>query len=553
MYDSNNREIRTGDFVTVSGAYFKNNNGLWLVTEASDAPDYMGDSVYLHKVKKSGELCVESAGNSMSLPLHYYCSDWKKNAAAKEHDAVNLRYEVTEGVNTHYAAEYYRNKIENFEKRIPQYKCSSVQWQKDEATKMQGWIEYYTAVVERLEQSAHPPKKVEPENGIKFYQNGIKVDGGRLIPCWYGLDENAVNIYAKDYGGSLPKQYFVVINDSDGMTDYFEKDHTTVTSEHPLYRFARYAALKSFVNGKRWQKPTAEQTAEYERTKDPGQPTAADLAAVEEMKTAAESARLAAKHAADLAERERILKQRNGGRHFIEQTAEKFPIVDGAPIVTVCWSEHPAFCAWADDELKLSVAAAEIIMRHFDDEQHNTRETEDGHGWYFKTKFRIEWINEDGNVDSYGGRYDLGDGDGGLIEHIRAFGRYYRTHDEHSGKELAEPPQELSEVEKLADWLETFTEGGKVVNVEIAPAVINLLEHRKKQEQIKKEQVNETLRNMYDAVAMLTDEQIEAAVFCVDPHDKEKIDVARFFLQELTRRDEKRALEVFRRWRESEA
>lgn len=51
---------------------------------------------------------------------------------------------------------------------------------------------------------------------------------------------------------------------------------------------------------------------------------------------------------------------------------------------------------------------------------------------------------------------------------------------------------------------------------------------------------------------MLTDEQFERAVFAISPTDKEKIDVARFFLQELSRRDEANALAVFRRWKNGE-
>ena len=111
MNDSNGREIRTGDFITISGAYFNSNNGLWLVEHASDAPDYSSDTVWMHKVKKNGELCVDRAGSSTSLPFGYYCSDRDKNRAAREHDAANLRYAVTDGINTHYAVEHYKEQI----------------------------------------------------------------------------------------------------------------------------------------------------------------------------------------------------------------------------------------------------------------------------------------------------------------------------------------------------------------------------------------------------------------------------------------------------------
>lgn len=51
---------------------------------------------------------------------------------------------------------------------------------------------------------------------------------------------------------------------------------------------------------------------------------------------------------------------------------------------------------------------------------------------------------------------------------------------------------------------------------------------------------------------MLTDEQVESVIFGISPHDKEKLDVARFFLQELRRRDEAHALDVFRRWKQAQ-
>lgn len=546
MLDSKNREIMTGDFITISGAYFNSNNGLWFVEHASDAPDYSSDTVWLRKVKKSGELCVGKAGNSTSLPLCYYCSDWKKNRAAREHDAVNLRYEVTDGINTHYAVEHYKEQIAGWEERIRQYSMSSVEWQREEAEKMRGWVAYYSAVIDRLAQNAEQPKQKAPEVGVKFLLNGIKVDGGRLIPCWYGIYEKEVHINAKDYGGALPRQYFDVHNDSDIMTDYFDKDGTTLTPEHPLYKYARYVALKALVAGKDWRSPTDELKAEFARMKDPGQPTAADYAAIDEMRKAAQEAKIAAQKAEELAERERVLRIKNNGKAYIESVMEQHPIVDGDPVVTICWSEHPAFYAWDDDELKMSVAAAEIILKHFDEEQHNTRETEAGFGWYHKTKFRIDFVDADGERNSYEGRYDLGDNDGGMIEHIRAHGRYYRTHE--NGKEIENPPEELSDTEKFADWLEQYTAGGRIVNVTVDEKVIDLLLYRKMEQKKKMEQARRDWQDIMDAVSMLTDEQIESAIFSIDPNDRDKLDVARFFLQELSRRDEQNALDVFRRW-----
>ena len=56
----------------------------------------------------------------------------------------------------------------------------------------------------------------------------------------------------------------------------------------------------------------------YESTKDPGQPTAADLEAIDKRRQEAENARRAAEHEAELKEREALLNMKNDGRRMIE-------------------------------------------------------------------------------------------------------------------------------------------------------------------------------------------------------------------------------------------
>lgn len=497
MLDKNGTEIRTGDFVRISGAYFKKNNGTYLVTSASDVPNTTAKTVWLNKVKKSGELCLDSCN---SLPMCYYCSDRAKNRAAKEHDKEHLRYEVVDDVPTWYAAEHFRGLDYN--------------------------KEFYSAVADRLAQKAVQPKQKEPEHGVKFYWNGIKVDGGRLIPCYFWLDENRVMISAKNYK-HLPREYFPVENDSDSYTDYFDSDHATLTPEHPLYKFARYVALKGLANGRSYRTMSEEQAKEWAGMKDPGQPTAADIQAVEDMKLAAENARKAKEHAEELERREQALKARAEGQHYIESVMEQHPIEDGAPVVTIRWSEHPAFYHWHDGELKMSIAAADIIMKRYDEETPKD-------GGYFKTSFLIHWKDEvTAEENEYEGRYDLGDHDGGLIEHIRAFGRYQK---EQFGNDNAI---------KAADYFERFTEGGRIEQIDLAPGVLDFLAiRRKRQEEEAKEKMDE-IRAM---VQMLTDEQLIACIFKVDPKDAGKLDIARFFMQELYRRDEGKAIQVWTKW-----
>lgn len=98
----------------------------------------------------------------------------------------------------------------------------------------------------------------------------------------------------------------------------------------------------------------------------------------------------------------------------------------------------------------------------------------------------------------------------------------------------------------LAGLLEAHTAAGRVVSVSLAPWMEKAVQAR--QEAAEREK-REEVQNIMDAVEMLTDDQLAAAVLHVPTDDKEKADVARFFLQALARRDHNKALSVFRAWR----
>lgn len=85
---------------------------------------------------------------------------------------------------------------------------------------------------------------------IKFFYNGIKVNGGKLIRCFYFTDSksDSVTISARDYA-DLPRDMFKVKNETDLYTDYFDSDSATLTPAHPLYKYVRAAALKSAMRG----------------------------------------------------------------------------------------------------------------------------------------------------------------------------------------------------------------------------------------------------------------------------------------------------------------
>lgn len=517
MLDKNGKSVHVGDIVRVENAYFKTDNSLYFV-ETFDAENAV--NLWLKKVGKTGKVL----DGVNQWPLHSYCSDSRKNAAARAHNKENATLEIVDGVNAWHVGEWFQREADERKERAEN---QARLWGENNA-EVKRTLEaaaQYEEVASAIFARSEKPAEKAPEIGIKFYYNGVKVNGGKLIKCYYHLDENSVCIYADSYGAVLPREYFTVKNDSDSYTDYHDKDHAVVSAEHPLYKFARYVALKGVMSGKTYYKPTEAQASEWENTKDPGQPTAADLSAVEEMKTAAESARLAEEHAAKLQAREKLLRTKNEGRVFIEQTAAAHPVEDGVPYVVIEWSEHPAFYSWDDGELVLSVAAAEIILKRYDTERHNENVAENK-GGYDKTKFTVHYTDANGEQSTYTGRYDLGDNYGGLIGYFRAY--------------------KQDDFKRLADMLEEYTDGGRVVSVSIP---IDFQQAAQRIKEKKQAEARAMWGDIMDAVQMLTDEQIEDAVMLIDPADKEKADVARFFLQEMNRRDEKAALDLFRRWK----
>ena len=330
------------------------------------------------------------------------------------------------------------------------------------------------AEVEQPEEQKPDVEQPATVPAVRFYYNGIKVgENDQLIKVSYSTTasgDESISIYAKEYGTQLPRELFDVSNDTDIYTDYFCTDYAKVTPDHPLYIFVKYAAMKAnaadakkyikylekrlndshvktsglfdyYTNELRQSKKTI---ADFESLKNPGQPANSDLLKIDSLKQERENARLAAEHEKELAAREKFLNERCNGRRFIESASAAFPLLPGDPVVTILWSESPKFCAWNDGELKLSVSAADIILKTFDIE----RRAEEG--GYDKTKFLIEYTHPvTGEPSTYEGRYDLGDNDGGLFEHIRSVGEYYRRSPAYGVSE-----SDASEIVRLACWLE---------------------------------------------------------------------------------------------------
>lgn len=129
------------------------------------------------------------------------------------------------------------------------------------------------------------------------------------------------------------------------------------------------------------------------------------------------------------------------------------PLQEGVTTYAVIGSsEMRGLPGCSGDSLKVSIKAADKILGTLDIWQHAIRETSEFYGWYHKTNFTINYIDENGEEASYSGRYDIGDGEGGLLNHIRNFGEWHRTHEEF-GK-VKETPDETNDILEFVKMLE---------------------------------------------------------------------------------------------------
>lgn len=319
-------------------------------------------------------------------------------------------------------------------------------------------------------------------SSIKFFYNGLRLNGSRTL-CRVGysldLDAQTVTIYARS-GETLPRELFTVENDTDLYTDYFDNDRATLTQAHPLYKFAAYAAARADLRRQNaradylrdriaapntWDAmhPDAltveleavdARRAALEAIPDPGQPTAADLAAIDQMNQDAENAARAAAQAEEQRRREEALAESAATRAIVREEITAHPLDTNAPAVDFTFSESPAFNDFAADDgiasLVCSIPAAEAIVRRLD--LYYNPEQVAPH-CYEKTDFTVYYPAEGGTFETYSGRLDLGTEYGGLVQHIRRHadtlrnGNGYHTPDDNDRAEAAR-------VDALADLLD---------------------------------------------------------------------------------------------------
>ena len=232
--------------------------------------------------------------------------------------------------------------------------------------------------------------------------------------------------------------------------------------------------------------------------------------------------------------------------YFDALTEEARAIVDSdsepkssAPYVVIEWSESPVINrlelgAEDGNGRKLSIKAADELFKLLDSRQNSDREKFDFLGYYDKTSFIIHFTNDAGEPDTYEGRQDFGDGDGGIIEHIKAFAASYKSYTE---KKPSEPTDEeiRSELAKFAQKLESYARPVYVLDSTRTAEQIK---------QIKEVQAARMARERNEINTML----VTLGNGAVEQLARNASDrtTKQFFIQELYRRDNQRGLNIDR-------
>ncbi len=117
MLDKNGIEIKTGDIVEITGAFFKNDNGLYFVEHSAGDADWCGKDHSLRKISKKGKIST-ARGNVAFWPLMITVSSPWKRAEAHEWNAQHATIEVKTEISRLEVAEHFKEKSSGMDAEI---------------------------------------------------------------------------------------------------------------------------------------------------------------------------------------------------------------------------------------------------------------------------------------------------------------------------------------------------------------------------------------------------------------------------------------------------
>lgn len=225
----------------------------------------------------------------------------------------------------------------------------------------------------------------------------------------------------------------------------------------------------------------------------------------------------------DIQEHRQRLKR--DGALVVKRLMDQFPIQPDAPFVVIEDSEYPAFSSWQYGELRLSVSAADAVLRHYD-----ATAFEDGD--FCVTNLAIHY-KENGSPKVRRIHFYLGNQNGCLTEYLRAYGDWL------IGENNRDPDNVIAGIElvALAGLLSEYM-APAIIKVEYAPWLQELLALTDK-------------KDREAAKFDISDEEIRDCVLSLS-HDDESALVADALIEILSERDSQKALELYEEWSASE-
>ena len=383
---------------------------------------------------------------------------------------------------------------------------------------------------------------------------GIIVDNGKLIPLQYSIDmgpfdtKPCITAMCKSPKDHFPEDLFPNSIAPLPGSFHFRGERISISPEHPLYRFFRWSALQIkyhmamiiwyWLGVRIEQEPSNADFYEERRqavwpviknvfrTPNCGQPTIEDLTMTRRWNNIHSSSGgsfCGFLDQLDIQEHRQRLKR--DGALVVKRLMDQFPIQPDAPFVVIEDSEHPAFSSWQYGELRLSVSAADAVLRHYD-----AIAFEDGD--FCVTNLAIRY-RENGSTKVQRLHFYLGNQNGCLTEYLRAYGHWLI--DENN----RDPDNVITGIEliSLAGLLSEYM-APAIIRVEYAPWLQELL----------------ALTGASDCGDLsddISDEEIRDCVLSL-PHDDESALVADALIEILSGRDSQKALELYKEWKASD-
>lgn len=379
---------------------------------------------------------------------------------------------------------------------------------------------------------------------------GLVVDGGKLIPVQYSIEvvpsgiKPYITVMCWSPKDNFPKDLFPNSIAPLPGSRHFRGERISISPEHPLYRYFRCAAFfiryhmakiiwwwfgkqaeQDPLNADLWddrRQPLWPILKNAYRMPDCGQPTAEEIAETRKWNsTCGPSNRNFCGFPDQREIRVHRQKLKRDGLLMIKWFMERFPIQPDAPFVLIEDTRYAAFSAWEYGELRLSVSAADAVLRYYD-----AVAFEDGD--FCITNLAIHYA-EDGAPKVRRIHFYLGNRNGCLTEYLRAYGDWFTK------KNNRDPDNTIvgQELAALAELLSEYM-APTIIKIEYAPWLQELLALADKSEQEAPQ-------------PDISDEEIRECVLSL-PHDDESALVAEALIEILAERNRQKALELYKEW-----